>query len=446
MLRIKSFYYSIFNMAVAAILVIFIAACSSNDNNPTSPGGGNTAKVSGRISTGTGSPKMLSKSESIQAAAVTLAQVQTDGSLKTVSTQSVQTDASGKFVVETNLNGTKNLIVEANDGTTTWKAVVSAAVQSGTTVYAPPLSQESSTEADLYIKAVAEGHSSDVTDADVKALIDADASAQLHGDTNAQAQFISAVQAKSQAMAQASSNSYFGLSSGQMQTMMSAQTDACAKLDQDLYNSDDSDSQIETDHTNYENTVITTYASNNVNTATYAELMRIGLSAYTNASSSMSAQAKFVLAKCFYTRYSFVLSAAMNQQFQAAGASSSQLSAVSTAGTTLYASIKSSTSMSQISDAFVQYHSTIKSQLQITLNTYTTLIDSLDTNINASGSFKAVLTAALSAGISVDAIITAYVTFYNAVKTAAQTTLTGASSAQAQVSAASQIMILANMN
>jgi len=109
----------LFSAVITASL--FVTACSNDDNPVDSTGG--TAKVAGRISSGNSMAKVLSKTgntettASVQGAVVVLAQVQADGSLKTVSNQSVQTDVSGKFVVETNLSGANNLVVVATQGT-----------------------------------------------------------------------------------------------------------------------------------------------------------------------------------------------------------------------------------------------------------------------------------------------------------------------------------------
>ncbi|MEW6196053.1 MAG: hypothetical protein AB1521_12955 [Bacteroidota bacterium] len=442
MLHIKSFRFDILKAVMMFTLTVFLVACS-DDDTPSGPEG-SPSKVSGRISSQSSSSNLVAKSGSVEAAVVTLAQVQADGSLKTVSNQSVQTDASGKFVVETNLSGTKNLVVVAEEGTTKWKAIVSAEVKSGTTVYAPPLNEESTAEADIYIKVVSDGHSNEVSETDLKLLLNAEAAAQINGNTSAETQFISAVRTKTQASAQAASNTYFGFTSTQVQTMTTARSEACANLDADLYMSGDTDNEIEEDHKNYINAVLSAYASNNITATSYSELMRMELSAFTNATASMNTEAQLALAKNYFMKYSLVLSSAISQQFQAAGATSAQLNAVASAGTTLYASIKNCTNEDQIDDAFVQYHSTIKSQLSLTLNTYASSIDTLDATINAAGSTKTTLKAALSIGATVNAIVDAYVTFYNSIKTSTQTALTGASSAQ--INTASHILILANMN
>ena len=424
---------------------LFFAACS-NDDNPVNSNGG-TAKVAGRISSGNSMAKALSKTgnaettASVQDAAVVLAQVQADGSLKTVSTQSVQTDVSGKFIVETNLSGANNLVVVATQGAAEWKAIVSATVQSGTTVYAPPLSVESTTETNLYIKLVSQGRANNIDATDLKILLSAQGAAHIGGNANAEAEFINALQAQSQATVQASGNSYFGLSSSQIQAMLHAKAEAKAKLDAALYNSGDTETESENNINEYEGWVCT---NSSVNANVHAELMRIGVTTFLNATASMSANGRLAIAKSFYKRYAFVLSVAMRQQFQAAGASDSQISAVNSASSSLYASVKTSNDLNQIADAFAQYHSSIKAQLKLTLASHASAVETTDTSINSAASAKTILSASLGGTLSLDAIINAYVAFFNSVKTTTQTMFVGASSAQ--VSAATQIMILANMN
>ena len=444
MLNIKK---HIDRLLFAAVITtsLFIAACS-NDDNPVDSGGG-TAKVAGRISSGNSMAKAMSKTgdaetiASVQGAAVVLAQVQADGSLKTVSTQSVQTDVSGKFVVETNLSGANNLVVVATQGAAEWKAIVSATVQNGSTVYAPPLCVESTTETNLYIKLVSQGRANNIDATDLKILLSAQGAAHIGGNANAEAEFINALQAQSQATAQASGNSYFGLSSSQIQAMMHAKAEAKAKLDAALYNSGDTEAEAENDINEYDGWV---YSNSSVNANVHAELMRIGVTTFLNATATMSANGRLAIAKSFYKRYAFVLSVAMRQQFQAAGASDAQISSVNSASSSLYASVKTSNDLNQIADAFAQYHSSIKAQLKLTLASHANAVEITDAGINSTASAKTILSASLGGTISMDAIINAYVAFFNSVKTTTQTTFVGASTAQ--ISAASQIMILANMN
>lgn len=441
-INIRPKYFS----SILLIAIAFSLSACSKDNNPVEPTG-SSAKVTGRITSTNGMAKVGSVTSfqgSIQGAAVILAQVQADGSLKTISTQTVQTDAGGNFTVETNMSGVRNLVVVATQGTTKWEAIVSSSVQSGTTVYAPPLSAESTTEADLFIRMVGQGMSNDVDESDLKILVSSEAAMHMNGNANLQGQFLTAMQAQYQAMLQASQNSYFGITTAQFQAMLNAKHDAEGQLDENMYMSGDTEDDMDNDVNTYEGTVLATYASQSIDVSAFAQLMRIGLTAFVNASATMETQARLAVVRCFEKRYAFVLNFAMKQQFQAAGATDAQISAVATASATLFASIKSSTDLSQIADAFVQYHSSIGSQLKITLSAYTTLIDTIDASINAGGGAKEILITSLSSATTADAIITAYVTFFTAVKTSVQTTLSAATTAQ--VNAASQIFILANMN
>ncbi len=444
MLYINSFGKKILSMIIISSALI-LSGCS-NDENPVESNG-NPAKVSGRISATSSSSNVLGKAsatEAVEGATVVLAQVQVDGSLKTVSTQSVQTDVNGKFVIETNLNEEKNLVVVAEKASAKWKAIVSAKVKSGATVYAPPLNTESTAQADIYIKLVGQGKANEGSESDLKWFINSQAAAQIHGNADAEAKVIDAIQAQNEATVKAAGNSYFGLTNAQIQAMMKAKTDASAKLDEELYMNGDSDSGVESAFNNYENSVIAATASSNINASTYAGLMRIGLSAYTNASASMQSQARFATSKSFYLRYALALNYAMKQQFQAAGASSAQVNSVNSAGVTLYSSIKNSTDADGIANAFAQYQSSIKSELKLTLSSHATAVDSVDATINAANGAKVILSSSINFGVSLDVIVNAYVTFFNAVKTASQTAFAGATSTQA--SAAAQILILATVN
>lgn len=427
------------------ILVLGLISCSNN------PGMQGTSKVSGRVSdssspSNVSQQKVRSNSSSIagiQGATVILAQVQADGSLKTVSTQSVQTDVNGNFVVETNTSGEKNLVVVATKASVEWKAVVSAEVKSGTIVYAQPLNSESTAEAEVYVQLKVTGKTSVISQADVQLYLNSDVADQIKGNTSLENQFISSLEARSQASSQACSNSYYGITSTQIQTITDAKAQAQVSYETALYNSSDSISAA-TAFVSYQKAIISAYISANVNVETYAKISKISSQAYLNASANMSSQASFACAKSEYMIDAFILDQAMKAKFQAAGATSAQSGAIITVGASLATSLKSSININQIATAFVQYHSSIIAQLKLALSTQTAVIDMIDMGINGMAGAKATLNAAIGAGVSTNVIVEAYVSFYNSIKTLVQSSLSGASSSQ--ISIAADIMILANIN
>ncbi len=438
-----------FLYGIPIVFLLFVLTSCSKDSNPVDSGKSN-AKVAGKVTGDSGLYKSLQKSsgvvssQGISGATVILAQVQADGSLKTVSTQSVQTDVNGNFTVETNLSGAQNLVVVATKSTSQWKAVVYSQVSSNTTVNCQPVNTQTSAQADVYSQIVASGQANTVSSADLQMYLNSSVAAQISSSTTAKSQFASCLTTESQVRTQASSNAYFGISSSQWTAIENAKAQALISFQTSLYNHADSQSSASQDFQTYQRAFISAYTNANVKLETYAKLLRVSSRAYVNQSAQMSSSASFAASQSIYAYSALVLRAAAESKFQAAGATSTQINTVSNAGVTLSTSISNATSMSQISDAYVQYHNTLVAQLKIVLSAYASLIDSIDVSINGTTGAKAALNAALTGTVSTSQYITAYTSFYSALATAVQTTLTGATNAQ--VNDAAEILILANMN
>lgn len=438
-----------FSYGITFIFLLFLLVSCSKDNNPVDTGGGN-AKVAGKVTGDSGLYKSLQKSSGtesshgISGAVVILAQVQADGSFKTVSTQSVQTDVNGNFVVETNLNSAQNLVVVATKNTSTWKAVVYSQVSSNTTVYCQPVNTQSTAQADVYSQIVASGKASTVSTADLQMYLNSSVAAQINSSTTAKSQFASCLASESQVKAQASSHTYFQISNSRWTAIENARAQALVSFQTSLYNHADSQSSMSQDFQTYQSAFISAYTNANVKLESYAKLLRISSRAYVDQSAQMSSSASLAASQSIYAYSALVLRSAAESKFQEAGAASAQVSAVSNAGVTLSTSVANATSISQISDAYVQYHNTLVAQLKVVLSAYASLIDTVDANINGTTGAKAVLNAALSGSITTSQYISAYTTFYGSLSTLVQTTLTGATSTQ--VNAATEILILANMN
>jgi len=436
------------NYFLAAFLFAALIACTKNSDYSNGPNGEANSKISGRVTESGGLKSASLKSgqavAGVQGATVIIAEVQANGTLNTVSTQSVQTDVDGKFVIETKMSGTKNLVVVATKNTSEWKTVVSSEVKSGTTVYAQPLNTETTAEAEVYARLIATGKTNVISQTDVQLYVNADVAAQIKGNASAQDQFISSLEVAAQAKTKASGNSYFGISNSQLQAITTANAQAQADFEAALYNADDSQSADEEKFDNFQKAIVSAYASANVKAETYAKLSAISSKAFINAAASMSSPIYFASAESNYLRVAFIMRQAMEAKFQEAGASSTQSSAVVSAGANLTSSIKSSVSLNQIADAFVQYHNSIIAQLKLTMSGYVNAIDMMDASINGNVGIKAILNGAIGATVSTDAIVNAYVNFSNSCKALVQTNMSGAMSTQ--VNTASEILLLANMN
>ena len=431
------------------LVFLFLLLTSCSNDNPVDSGGAN-AKVTGKVTGDSGLYKSLKKSsgaESIQGisgATVILAQVQADGSLKTVSTQSVQTDLNGSFTVETSLSSAQNLVVVATKGASQWKAVVYSEVKSNSTVYCQPVNTQTTAHADVYSQIVVSGQASTVSSADLQMYLTSSVAAQINSSTTARSQFASCLASESQVRTQASSHTYFGVSNSQLQTIENARAQASVAFQSSLHSHAESQSSASQDFRTYQQACLAAYTSASVKLEAYAKLLRVSSRAYITQSAQMSSSAYFSASQSISAYLAVAIRSAAESKFQEAGASSAQMSAVTSAGVTLSASIAGATTIGQINDAYVQYHNTVVAQLKVVLSAYASLITTLDANINAAAGVKANLNVALSGALSTSQFINAYTSFYSAIAASVQTTLTGASGVQ--VSSITKLLILANMN
>ena len=448
MLKINKSRFRLFQGILMISLLLIFSSCSKDDN-PVDSGCAN-AKVTGKVTGDSGLYKSLQKTSDtesnlgVSGATVILAQVQADGSLKTVSTQSVLTDVNGSFTVETNMSGAQNLVVVATKSTSQWKAVVYSEVKSNSTVYCQPVNTQTTAHADVYSQMVVSGQANTVSSADLQMYLTSFVAAQINSSTTAKSQFASCLTTESQVRTQASSHTYFGISSSQLQTIENARAQASVAFQSSLNSHAESQSSAAQDFRAYQQACIAAYSSASVKLETYAKLLRVSSRAYITQSTQLSSSAYFSASQSINAYLAVALRSAVESKFQEAGASSAQISTVTNAGVALSTSIASATAISQMNDAYVQYHNSVVAQLKLVLSAYASLIDSIDASINGGTGAKATLNTAISGTFSATLYINAYTSFYNALATTVQTTLTGASSTQ--LSSATELLILANMN
>ena len=240
--------------ALAAGAILFTGCFQSESASSGDPSGSGTATIEGRVQGDAelGSAGALGKRSStagVEGAAIAVMRIKADGSLETVSSAEVKTDAQGRFSVKTEagafIDGTRELIVRAKKEGREWKAVVSGKVKQGATVVCRPLTVESSVEAEVLAKVRAQSGSAEVSFADVASHIDADISSKVEAKAEAGVDAAAAkaaaknwlaaqigTEAKTRTSVLVSSAGKFTLV--QMDKVNEARMDAEAKLEADL--------------------------------------------------------------------------------------------------------------------------------------------------------------------------------------------------------------------
>ncbi len=441
---------------VTVAIAFMCAGCSkSSSNNPVSSQG--AATVQGQLIGGSGltTTNHSSKPETaaslnppdpvdgeIQGATVTLAQIQVDGSLKTVSKAAVKTDATGHFAVGTDLNDVSNLVAVAVDGASEWQAIVSGQVSTGNTTDCQPLTNQSTVQAEAYSRVVADGKSNVLTIPDLQLFVSSSVAAGVAGNSGAIAQLAEAMEEES--TAQTTAFAQLGVTQSQLSTAAIARQQAQIELESALYSATGDSSQDAAALETYTAATIGAYvATAGIPIENVAKAEEISCSALTSFSASMSAGAQFSVAQSAALVRAGLMSEVVLSELQAGGASQSEVSAANSANTDLLGSISLAVSPGTIIDAFASYHTAIMAQLEAMAGTAGSALGQVDNDINTAGGAHATLETTLNSAGTPGAVVQAYMTYYGSIGTMMQG-MGGMNNAQ--LTAATQILMLIDSN
>ncbi|MGH7492579.1 MAG: hypothetical protein ACREOO_09300 [bacterium] len=417
---------------------LLLSACDSNNG----AGPGTASQIQGSVVGGNGLAKMTAGT-GIQGATVVVAQLQNDGSLQTVSNDTVQTDANGNFTVATALDNQSNLIVVANRDSNTWRAVVSATARNGATVTCQPLTYESTLEADVYSQILASGNASQALYADIQTAINAQVAANVKGNAAAVATLAGAIVAGVDAQNSLLLDASLGASSAQISSANNVRQQAQIALEASLYAAAENQPAIIAALEAYNLAEVNAYVASGIGAAAYAKSYEAKTQANARQSVTLNAIARFALKQKMASLKARVVSTAVLAQLSGFGAANARLVAATNAGVLLRSATDSAATDQDLAAAWQAYHDAIVGELQATVNTQSAAILTIDTSLNAIGGARLILNASLSVAASTQLLVNAYSTFYGAVRVLAQTTLSGASTAEIQLIA--ETLTLINM-
>jgi hypothetical protein len=374
---------------------------------------------------------------------VAVGELQADGSLKIVSTSTVQTDASGNYTIDVAASGTNNLVVVATKGSVTQKALVSARLTSGATVVAPPVDVRTTVVANVYARLVADGKASATALAELQMLISRTVAAAVNGNASATAQLATAIEAQVDAAVSALVDSAMGASQSQIGVAASALVVAQTALDAALNVSGQNQSSIQAAWNAYYDAVLNAYEKAGISLETQAKARLLAWRALLRSSTSLSSEVQFALQKKIAQLKALVETKLVLAKFTALNATDSQISAVVSANATLRANVDAASTASEIVAAFDAYHQSIVSTLELTLSVYAEAIARIDADINGQAGFKSELDSRVAASATTRQVIDAYLAFYYRVRSEVAARLVGASAIQ--VDATTTILIVVNL-
>ncbi len=434
---------------LAAFLLSLFGGCSKGNSTDSTAQystirGTVTDDPGGYVAGRSGGPFYLAKTSStVQGATIVAMRVMTGGSLTEIS-DTVQTDANGNFSLLCDATGINNVVVVATRGSSKWKAVVGSTLNQSATEYCQPVSNQTTAQADVYTKMVADVGADAVTLADVVSCVNSSVAAAVQGDATAEAQIAASIEAGENVWEEAMLNSSVGNASQyQVNTLLVARTTAEEALESSLNASGGNQAAAQTDFQNFEEADLNAYVTQGISAETVAKVEEIFARTITNASASTDASVKFALYRQAAQLRAFAIKSGIHAKMQIIGATQTEIDSADTAGATLQSWIRGSTSSGQIDAAFKAYHDAVLNLAAEAIGVNSSAMTNVDAQINAGGGAKGILFGAISIQPSTQLLVQAYASFFNAVSSAANSSLTTMS--KSQVDAVAQILILANM-
>jgi hypothetical protein len=349
------------------------------------------------------------------------------------------TDIAGHYIVEVDAVGERNLVVIATKNGTELKALVSAELTTNSTVTAPPMTVQTTVEADVYAQLAA---SENVSIVDLRAYIDDVVASDVKGNMSAIVALSSAIGAEAQARAEAFASSEISATADQLERIRNAEIDATASLDAALSaswnNPPGSTAALEI----FFQSVIDAHVNNGIDMEEYVRGQVAAIRAMLNWAGGLSAETRLHLEHRAAIVESRLMDHVSQAEFQALNATQAEKNAVLSAGITLKAAISIATTTEQITESFGRYHDAIVQSLSATMSAQADAIISVDADITAGNGFKAQMESHAEAAATTRQVVDAYMSFYHQVQSALVSEISTASDVEVRV--ISSILVMVN--
>ncbi len=394
-----------FNKSSFLLIVLFfigiLIGCNSND--PVEPLTA-TAKVVGKVS-GASVPGIIFFSD-IQNVSVKLVRLTPDGEEETVSIEDVKTDSLGKFVLETNLDGVKNLLVKADKDDMELRGMLSTDVESGIAVYLQPLNLVTTVSSDLYKSALISNASLEYTQIGI--FIDTDIAAAIDSNIELTNDVAVAFEKGCDAEKEILLRPEIGGTTSQNEQIMNAKIAAQSALDRDLYFAG-SESAKQVAFQNYLNSVSDAYVEVGMQSVTFSKVLEASIRVFLKEIEGINSPLNFEFIKRSSEIRARIINIAVQAEFQKLGADPSTINKIINSGEDLENSILNLQSAKEISDEFSSYKDQLLSYLVRAMGVNGNVIPAIEDSIAL---YKNDLISGVVNGNEQSAIIDAYINFY----------------------------------
>lgn len=359
--------------AVAALMIFSAWGCGDSTDS-----GNDVSAIRGRVTGDTGYGFSAARQPAaVQGAEVTARQYTDDASLETVSRETVETDEDGKFILSTDLDDARFIVIVATTATEEWRGLVSGTLRLGETVSSPPINGETTLEASVHDRIFRNETADLVCYADIASAVDSDVSAAAPSAPSLRDWLVLGLEAFAGAEREILTGDSIGVPADALDRIWDRKIEAQAALESALHAAGD-EASIRSALVAFDDAMISSYLDEGVGAADYAKSLIASLKALVKRLPSGDDAAQMAVAKRAGERRAQALERAMTEGFEVLGANAAELEDLLDAGETLRETIATSPSREGISAAFLTYHDEILDQLAVVREDEASLIRAID--------------------------------------------------------------------
>jgi hypothetical protein len=419
-----------------SLLVAFLGfGCSTNSSNESS------ATISGSVEGQESQQKV--QSTNVEGAVVTAAEVTSSGSIQTIEGTETETDASGNFNLDVDVESAQNIAIVAENEGQTWMGYLSGEVENGSSYTLKPINTESTAETEVYSEVVSSGNANMVSKADVEAAISSSAAATINSSSSNASRVATGLKNAAEARAEFYAETMGEGSEEALNATAEAAAEAQFQLEAELA-STTSEQEREEAYNIFVESMVNAYTTAGLEASNAAKSIEMWSRVYVNSVASASTEVRNDARQNTSLLAATAIDLAVRSEAEASGMSESSQQAILDAGVELKSAVKASAgARSEVEAAFETYHEEVRSTMENDSSLDASVIIEIDSEINSIGGVKSTFNSSIAAVVDASLAYDVYESFYASISGMVESSLEGAS--ESQVSAVSNVLILINL-
>lgn len=409
--------------------------CSTNSSNNQS------ATIEGSVEAE--SAKQKASQTSVEGAVVTAARVTSEGSIETIDGTETETNASGNFMLEVDVESAENIIIVAEKEGNEWRGFLSSHIENGSSFTLKPINMESTAESSVFAEVVSSGDAEIVQKSDIEAVVTSNVASEIESGLTSSAQIAAALANSAEARAEFYSEMMQENSEESLEQTYDLLAEAQFQLESELAASSSAEARSEAYDVFIESS-INAYLDAGLDASATAEALEMWSRITVNSMTTVSSEIKNDVRAQASLMAATAIDLAVQAEAEATQMSESSKQAIIDAGVELRSDIEASAgATSEVEAAFEAYHDDVRNTMESDTAFEATVIINIDGEINSNDGAKSTFSSSISGILDAGAVFDVYETFFTNIKGTVESNLEGSS--DLEVEAVTQIMILINL-